>query len=297
MIITQLDHTNNASNTSSTTTNITDIPNDNSASVPANVIEQVGEEYIFTTDINNELNLNVDRAHADKKAILAKLITDSIVIQGALKDNLFKFDPNDPIISSIKASRTFTNSDIKANFYNSSNKDPILRLMLINKITELINSESNIVSGSMVSIWCNNDYVGNLTLEQRKTTAYNKIKPIYDQVKNKSITMKQAGDIIINDSSLVLIDKAYKTNAYATFEVKGNDEIFFDSDFDKVIRTLKAGEITELKLLKDPTQNNSEAVYIFAAVDKIVSNSIIGSYDSWLALQTKNFSTKSYKEP
>jgi hypothetical protein len=161
----------------------------------------------------------------------------------------------------------------------------LLRTNEIKKIKDRIEAEGDGISGSLVAIWFrNNGYVGPQGLAKGKQIAFSKISPLYQKVKNKEMTVEEAGKTIAEDSSLKEIDPSFDSNAIAPFRVKPAEQITFWPELDQMLRNTKPGELTTLYLGQGPDEKGqlTDELYIFGQVDQVEGNKGYTSYNQWL---------------
>ena len=233
------------------------------------VIAIVGEEKIYQQYLDKELVAYPPTADA-RDIVMKKLIEDSVVLQEGVKDGL---------ISKQEKSTT----------------DYSERIKLVKKVRQVKDNSVAKVKGQVVSLWFMNMEPAQLGYEEGKIAAYSKIKPLYDKVVDGTLTAKQASEEIINDSSMALIDRSYKTNALLEFNTNQELPLTFDANFDLIIKQLKQGEVSELYLAKDKlpyTDEVRDAVYMFAVVyEKDLPGNVISD---WLDKAKQNYEVKYY---
>ena len=236
----------------------------------------MGEEIIFNVDINRELSAlpNSDDPTTIRTSF-DKIVTDSVTLQGAAKAGYIKLD---------------------STVYNSTTKDYEKRVALIDKAKRAIADNGDNYQGSFVQIWFHNQKPGKVGYTRGKQIAYEKIKPLYDDVKAGRKTMIEASDAILADESLYDVDEAYQVNSYGDFIGTPNNPPTFDSGFNTLLQKLKVGEVTPLYTAKDEDAKGNliEAVYIFGKVDKIISNKGYTSYEEWLKINKPKYATVQY---
>ena len=216
------------------------------------VIVKVGEEKLYQKDLNTELAAYPTKDEAAKKLLLAKMVEESKLIQEAKKEKSFSIDKS---------------------IYDSSTKDYLKRMEVIQQI-KIENSNKNAgLKGSIISVWFLNNRVGPLGYDKAKALALEKITYLHNQVKNSKITMEQAAENIKNDTSLAQLDPtSYKTNAILLFNVSSGEEITWESEFDKILWGLKDGEVSAIYLAKSADFDNKNqivpAYYMFGQAEK-----------------------------
>ncbi len=241
------------------------------------IIAKVGEETLYQSDYAVEERYYPNIKSKTKQLLVNKMVKDSIILQAAQKDGLMTLD---------------------ASFYNSSTKDYKKRLAKVQEVESLLEKKQNRIKGSIVSLWFyNNSKPTTMEAAAAKEFARAKITPLYNAVKNRQITMRQAGEQLKNDASLVAIDVAYKSNAYMDFAALPDERISFDPQFDSAIRQLQPGQLSQLTLIQDKelkTKNLRDAIYMFAQVTEKKQDGITQSFANWYAAHEKKYEVTRY---
>ncbi len=240
------------------------------------IILKVGEENIYEKDLDTELAyFPGKKTLTTKERLLKKLIKDSIVLQAAKTDGLI------------------TLSD---SVFNSLNKNYLQRVQLVSSVTQLIENKQKSLSGNIISIWFDNTQPGPAGYNKGKEIALQKITQLQAAVKNKQITIEQAGQQIIQDTNLAQVDPSYAANAILPFSVNTTDKISFDPTFDAKLRSLPASGVSDVYLIKDKdnTGNLVDAVYMFGQVLDRKSGSAGGDFDTWYAQKVSNYAITYY---
>lgn len=236
------------------------------------VIATVGAEQIFQSDLDTELSYTQTLAGVDtKKIIMDKLISDSIVLQAAAAEGLITLD---------------------ASVYNSTTKDYMNRINLVETAKKEVSSRADQIQGTVITIWFfNNEYVGPRGYEKSKRVAFEKIQELYTRLTSQTITLKELIETIKNDTSLAELDKAYKTNASFDFTVTKNKTISFDKNFDAMIWAVEPGQFSKISVLKDMSVDidpSKEVAYAFA----YVSHKKTGgeqNFEDWIIEKEKTY--------
>lgn len=248
---------------------------------PTDIIARVGNENIYQKDLDFELSVHPQKNEPKiRQVILNKMVTDSTILQGGEEDRDIVLD---------------------ASIFNSSTKDYAKRIQAVTSVENSVNTKPDAIEGYVVSIWFrNNGYIGPLGLEKSKQTAYNKIKVLHDAVVANKMTIQQAGDIVIHDTSLKTIDLAYQNNAIFSFtSLRGNKKaITLNKDFDIALWSLEEGKATDIYLtdgIDDETGERYPALYYFGQVIKrsVVGNSDV-PFDGWLVGKRKIYAVTYY---
>lgn len=244
------------------------------------IAAKVGEENIYQKDLDLAVSLYPATPSAEtRKFILEKIVTDSIILQGAQTDGLMTLDET---------------------VYNSSSTDYLKRTQLVKKMSDQITQEAKKISGAVITIWFINDQSG-------KQAALDKITKLHDDLKSSKITLAQAGDAIKNDPNFAKLDSAYQQKSVLEFknrskglEFLGSDTVTFDKGIDSLLWNLNEGEVSKVNLIQyqDPNATNMsrrvDAAYVFAHVTKISGNNKIASFEDWLAQKRKVYEVKYY---
>lgn len=243
------------------------------------VVAKVGDEKIYLKDLEYELSLHPDRNNPKtRELLLDELIKDSIILQAAEKENKVL---------------------LSSGFYNSKDKNYDFRLQKLNQIRSLVEEEMDSVSGTIITIWFfNNDRAGTLGYEKGKDFAYKKIKSLRDRVSDGKITIDQAVEEVRSDESLAKIDFAYKTNAKIDFNIKKRQRVTFDEEFDKLLWTVKEGEVSEVYPLKEDSfilGGFKEVAYAFFYIkSRNISDKEYNSFEEWLESYEENIPVVKY---
>lgn len=204
-----------------------------------------------------------------KKMLVQKIIDDQITLEAAKKEGIIRdFNASPP-----------------------QNMNQYLdRTKLVQEVREKINQKGNVVRGKMIMVWFyNNTHIGSRGFEGSKQFAYEKIKPLYDQVKSGQITIDQAGQTIKNDKSIADIDPVWEANAIAPFVYYRGGPATHWPEFNELIWETDSGNLTPLHLgggiLRDgkPT----DELYIFAQIEQKSDGSSYNNYQEWLEQKRK----------
>lgn len=235
------------------------------------IIARVGTENIYRSDLDFEVWNYPFKEEGTEKLLLDKIIEDSIIIQSAQKDGFIKIDKT---------------------VFNSPQKDYLKRVELVKSIKTILDNRQDTIKGNIVAVWFLNRYPGKAGLERGKATALDKITSLHRSVKNNEITILQAAQKIIDDNTLEDIDPDYATNAIISFEASPEEKITRDEDFDKVIRNLKVGEISDVFTVKDlasGSEQKQETAYMFAQITERKNQGQKQKFDDWLLSKKKNY--------
>lgn len=211
-------------------------------------ILQVGQERIYQKDYNYELQNTPSLVGIDQDVfIFDKLARDSIILQEASKKGILELD---------------------STLFNNNEKDYENRLKAVKKVEESFVQSARDIEGTIIALWFfNNDVTGPEGYEASKKLTYDKIVELQKRVKSGQLTPDAAAQEIKEDSTLAVIDPAYKANALYNFRARADERIVFDDAFNKVIRELPEGAISDVYTLKAPTgagnQSPREALHAF----------------------------------
>lgn len=247
---------------------------------PTSVIAKVGNEELYQKDLDFEISQSPQKDDpAIKQILLNKMVLDSIILQGAESDHLITLD---------------------STIYSSADKDYLKRVAAVETAKLAIKGSTDTINGYVVSIWYhNNSWVGPMGLERSKQTAYEKIKKLHDEVISGRITIQEAGARIKADTSIVQLDKAYKSNAIFGFEsLKGsNEQITLNKDLDIALWSLKQGGTTDIypgQAIDLVTKEKYDALYFFGQVTSRKSNGGGMPFDPWLESKKKIYDVMFY---
>lgn len=240
-------------------------------------ILKVGDEIIYQKDFDFEKsgyppvkNFDID------KILMDKLTADSVILQGAKVEGLISVDTS---------------------VFNSNTKSYQNRIKLIEKAKQAIEDHADSIIGEFVVMWFYNDTPPKMDVEKGKEIVLGKITKLHDDIKSGKITMKQAADAIRNDTSLIDIDRSYKSNAYKEFAANPNKPITIDKNFDALLWKLNVGEVSDVFLGKATPLSLGKKVdawYGFGTVMKKTTTGKIANFDGWLAAQEKIYAVTYY---
>lgn len=258
------------------TTNTGTDPSSSGSTAPAGeVIATVGKETLYKEDLDYQKSLYAgDSSKIPRADFINQLVKDSVILQAGADAAIIKLEPG---------------------FFNATDKNYILRQKNIQTVKDKIQSQSNSISGQIVSIWFANDVPPAMGYEKAKQTAFQKIVALQQDVKLKKITMQQAGAQIKADTSLVDLDEAYKVNAIFPFAKKQGELITISKELDAALWQQPVGGVTDVILVKSkPTYDTKEveAVYMFGQVTSKVGTSTISNFDAWYTQQKARYAVK-----
>lgn len=246
--------------------------------VPAlGAIMTVGEEILYQEDLDRFLQVLPPSTPEREKLARTAMKEESIALQAGAKAGVIT---------------------LGASFYNARNKDYEQRSARYVAVQQGIKQRTARISGSVLTLWFfNNNQAGSAGYEQGKRIALQKMTDLHTKVKNRQLSMTEAATELKQDTSLERLDVVWQQNAIFTFENVGPDEqITFDEPFNKNIRALAAGGVTDLTLLSvESNGTQREALYTFAQVASKSNGSIQeGSFEEWLSVQQKNYDVIEY---
>ncbi len=245
------------------------------------VVAKVGDENLYQKDLDYEFSIYPQKNYPNiQKIILEKMITDSIILQGAKADGLIVLDDS---------------------IYNNPDKDYEKRVSTVQSAKKQVDSHVSAIEGYVVSIWYhNNNWVGPLGLEKSKEEAFQKIKVLHDDVVARKITIEKAGERIKEDTSIAQLDQAYTSNALLHFNSLLNSEkpITLNKDLDTALWKLDIGETTDIypgQATDLKTGEKYDALYFFGQVTNKTSDSKnTVPFDQWLAAKRKMYQVTYY---
>lgn len=240
------------------------------------IILKVGIENIYSSDYSYELNQLPNNISDNNNLIIGKLIKDSKIIQTAARENRIQLDNT---------------------FFNTPNKDYGKRVESINSIKSQISSEGDIIKGAVISIWFyNNEQIGSLGYVGGKDFAYKKITELHDKVTSGKLTVSQAGQAIIADTSIGQIDKVFQSNAIYWFNSKKNDKkpISLNAEMDEEIWNLQPGQTSKVYLTKiydSKSDSKIDSLYYFSHVTDRENKGTNLSFEEWYEANKENYET------
>lgn len=246
---------------------------------PEEAVAQVGKETLYGQDLNYKLKIYFpavlsvaeDVSEEIKEKVLEQVIEDSMILQTGEEMKLVSLDPS---------------------VFNNSNKNYPERNKLINKARkELPSKVVDQINGESISIWFYNVEPPAMGVEEAKAITYMKMVKAYRDIKSGKISLKEAGDIIASDKELEEIDFAYKSNAHSTFtNVERDAPIFHDPELNKVLWTLKEGEISPILTGRDFMANN-KAYDAYFVVLEVNRRNFAGfsSFEEWFQAEKDDY--------
>lgn len=239
------------------------------------VIATVGAENIYGEDLKYKKsqtpeNLMTPELEAE---LFQRLIDESIILQAGAEESYV---------------------ELNSSVFNNPLKDQQARQRLITQVTEKVDQNASYKKGAFVSIWFMNDTPGPVGYEAGQQIALEKITAVHQAVTNGTMSIKQAGDTLKNDSALAQVDPtSYQSNAYTEFNTLETSAISFDPGFDEEIVALDQGETTDIYLAKDhpasdPNLPLQDAVYMFGQVTETKSDGL-EAFPTWLESQRNNY--------
>lgn len=242
-------------------------------SAEAQPLLTVGNEVIYQHDLQTELSNYAQNIDPEIRNILQeKLITDSVILQGGQEDGLIQLD---------------------STMFNSPQKDYKKRIQAVETVKQTVEAQSKNLKGSVIAIWFrNNDYIGPLGLEKSKQKAFDTISDLHEKLQKKEITIQEAAEMIVADTSLRTVDKAWRNNAIFHFESDGTKPITISPEFDTMLKKLQPGEVTDVYLVQNvdvDTQKQYEALYYVGQVSERIDTGSGTNWNDWLIEKTKRY--------
>lgn len=239
-------------------------------------IMKVGNEYLYETDLNYELTYYpADNTGEARDILEKKMIEDSIILQGAQADGLITLD---------------------SSIFNNRNKDYAKRIDTITQLKDKLDQKSTALEGSIISIWFNNMGSGIAGYDKGKQMAFTEITRLQKDLKEKKISMEQAGFQIKNNQNLAQVDSSFRANAIFNFSVSDNQKITFSPLIDEEIYKLNQGDTSNILTGKDldpATGQTIDSVYMVAQISKRATTAVT-SYNKWLEEKTKTYAVEKY---
>lgn len=249
---------------------------------PANskIIAKVGDESLFQKDFEVEYTSfpKSGSSLSDKQVkdmLVAKMIRDSVILQGAAEENMVSLDQS---------------------VFNTYSKDYYKRTRLVASAEALLKKQEGKLEGSRLAMYIFNVAFGRNGYAKSKEMAMSKMRALYEQVRLRKITMQQAAEKIRADEFLSGNDVNYKGNAYFEFKAGKGEKITSFPEFDSMIQKLNLGEITSLYVAKDKhpvTKEPIDAIVMFAEVTRVPVG-IQKTFDEWYAEKSGQYEVKIY---
>lgn len=261
VVVRDPDDTNPDPATANTNLNATPAPKKDV--VPAGVFAKVGKELLHESDLNYELSFYPTLPGQNpQEIVIAKMIRDSIILQGAADDGLITLDPS---------------------IFNSASKDYAKRIETVARARELIEKKSVVLKGTVIAIWFHNMQPGPAGYERGKQIAFAEMNRILSDLQGNRMTMAEAANQIRGNTALAQVDPSYRGNASFDFAVARGQKITFSPEIDAEIFKLSAGQTSGILIGKDldpRTGQKIDAVYMIARVDE-KDTSAVSNFDSW----------------
>ncbi len=221
---------------------------------PDKEIGIIGEEKIFGADFNfwrtaylgRWQTLSPDQAGKEIWDLIEK---QSILLQEAAKAGLVKLEPS---------------------FFNNALKDYAKRNKIVADLEEKLKAQNqDSISFERLTVFFNNyPERQSLSLEERKTVAYQRLSSLREQVAAGKMTMFEAGQELKKDSAPGEVDVAWKENAYFKVENQPKNEGWFaDPAINQEVGSLAAGEISPI-LTGKSTESKEEIYFTFLKVNQ-----------------------------
>lgn len=240
------------------------------------VIAVVGEEYLYSEDLNTELSYTRGTVTSSKEDdILEKMIRDSVILQAAEEEGVIQLDES---------------------IFNARDKDYAKRTQTVRKIEDAINVQTVAIEGEVVTIWFNNVVPGPAGYEAGKQIAFEKISALHEQVQSGRLTMEQAGERIRQDEEIAQADPSWKANTYHAFSAQSDDRITADPTVSEQIHSLGEGDVSEVFTGQGQDAKTGEMIpsfYSFAQVSEKQTDSV-GGFDEWLSDKLTDYETTIY---
>jgi len=214
-------------------------------------VARVGDEYLFITDLEYYANLRLmTLEEIDRSNVIEELIDESIMLQSGEQEGWIELDLevfNNPFKNFDKRRSLMVEVEDKFNYYK---RDQL------------------IIEQVAVFVW--NVEMGELArtegMDVARSFAKEKIDNVYRLVTEEGKTMKEAGEILANDTSLLQLDENYKGNAYGEILLsEERDLVPEESDLGSFLSTAKEGDISSVYLerIKTDTGEEIDVRYVF----------------------------------
>lgn len=228
------------------------------------VVATVGNERIYQSDIEYELQYFDTPLENKEEIILTKIAQDSMILQEAEKLKLVILHDG---------------------IYNSASKNYKERLASVESIKMQYDEVNSNLSGYVFTFWfLNNNRPGTLGYEAGKAEALKRITSVRDRIVAKEDPSAVLSELAI-DTSLTEIDPAYANNMGFPFSVQNDKGPLFDTSFNKEIWKLAPGEVSKIMVINDnknPNNTPQEALYAFALITDKLNNGLSLSYNEWV---------------
>jgi len=219
-----------------------------------------------------ENNLNAENQKEIVKEVQEVLIKHSVLLQEGEKEEVFS---------------------LSKDVFDSKDKDYKKRLGLVAEAERHFqNVFSSDVSGEYFQIFFNNMDIPEMGIEKAKEITREKMEDLREKVANGSITIKEAGEIINQDTSLVEIDPYYEANSYGEFKITAKESSSFnDPTLNQEVLTLDVGEVSSI--LAGHDHEEKEAFFVVAKLSKKEKTKEL-SFEEWLKKTINTYNVISY---
>lgn len=236
----------------------------------------VGDKPVYKDYLEKELAFYPGTKSAEiKRDLEEKIIDDQVTLLAGKKEGLITDFPDSPTLS---------------------NEQYIERSKQVTEIKNKIHARvGGTITVEVVSIWFENQMPASIGYEQAKTIAYTKISRLYERVKNKQISIREAGQLIATDTELEKQDRAYRENAYTKMTAKRNEEMTFWPEFDAMLWDLPVGGITTIYTGTDQNWQKTAVIpilYTFGQVVEKKADNNEKDFTQWLADKKKEFTVQ-----
>lgn len=248
-------------------------PTDKSPILGEALVTKAGKEDLYKTDLDYYLsNYFSGQGYTARDKAVEMMIDDSLVLQEGQAQGLISLNDN---------------------VFNSPNKNIRQRsdlIELVKQKIELKNIKS--IDGEVVTMWFNNatSYPPpSIGVEKAKILVKQKMDTIYDDLRAGKITMAQAGQRIVNDSTQNSIDPSYKGNAYSKFTKLTRDQmLFIDPMVNNLPWNLDKNELSTVTLAKDKKDGNFfEAFFTIVKINELSQGDFPGIEEYVKSLRSK----------
>jgi len=220
--------------------------------------------FVFNLDKNKDKSTNqnnLDNLDVTDSPIAVETQDEELIDQGDLPEEVvFKYD---------KLRAEAEKAGINVIKVDTNGKKS-LDYEKLNEYEEYMRTEgTTYVSAESIVIWFENFPSDLYSLEERQKIAFEILSGLRDRIEVGEITMKEAGDIIKQDTSLKDIDEAWMSNAYREILfAKKDGGTFFDPEVENLLWSMKPGELSPVLTGRKVISNNSmpDAYYMVLKV-------------------------------
>jgi len=241
--------------------------------IQSNPLLKVGNETLYTEDAHYK-KTKIPTLSDEK--VRDMIIQESIILQSGEKRGYVVLD---------------------SSVFDHTFKDMTRREALLDEVKKKYEaSREETVSGTVVTVWFSHPGVASTEYAQRKTKAYDIIKPYYDAVANHTMSLEEAAEKLRMNKELAVLDPAYETNTSFSFRDKPvTVQIVSDTEFDQRLKELPLQTLSDLSIGRVALGNGTmvEAVYMFGLLTDRKQIKPM-AFEDWIASDQSSYPVELY---